>query len=91
MFMARYANPRTGKFVYPGEQRVAAAMGRKIRCVREHLKILRELEILTRVRHNAGQKGVMDEYWLTWPLDPEKVPSTFEGRPPVRLKRRRKN
>ena len=87
--MATYANHRTGRFIFPGEEAVAAAMGLQIRCVREHLDLLRELRVLTRVRHNSGQRGVYDEYWLTWPLDWEKVPMTYaaEGRrrPPVRL------
>jgi hypothetical protein len=86
--MATYANHRTGRFIFPGENAVAAALGLRIRCVREHLALLRELRVLTRVRHNSGQRGVYDEYWLTWPLDFESVPMTYTAekrRPPVRL------
>lgn len=86
MAMARFANPRSGRFIFPGEVRLAGAMQRKERHVREHLALLRELEILTRVRHNAGQKGVFDEYWLTWPLDDALLQWRIDGHPPVKLR-----
>jgi hypothetical protein len=93
LHMMTYANYDDGKQIFPGEQTIAEELGPKPRCVREHLKILRDLRILTRVRHNSGQYGVYDEYWLSWPLDPEKVPMRGpkgdNPLPPVRLFRRR--
>jgi|GEM_PF-4718027 len=72
-YMASHADYDTGKNIFPGEQLAAFECGVKYRCVREHLKILREYKLLTRVRHNSGRMGWYDEYWLTWPLDEEAV------------------
>lgn len=98
LHMMTYANFSDGKQIFPGEDLLADELGRTERCVREHLKILRELQILTRVRHNSGRRGVYDEYWLTWPLDSEKVPMRLDPDeelvpelPPVRLFRNRAN
>jgi hypothetical protein len=88
-----YANFDDGKEIFPGEELIAEELGRTQRCIREHLKILRDLQILVRVRHNSGQRGVYDEYWLSWPLDIEKVsfrpPRGDNPLPSVRLFRRR--
>lgn len=98
LHMMTYANFEDGREIFPGEALVADEIGRSLQCVREHLKILRELQILTRVRHNSGRRGVYDEYWLTWPLDAEKVPMRLDPDdelvpelPPVRLYRNRTN
>jgi hypothetical protein len=98
LHMMTYANYKDGKGIFPGEDLVADELGRTERCIREHLKILRDLRILTRVRHNAGRRGYYDMYWLTWPLDDEKVQMRLDTRndltdelPPVRLYRNRVN
>ncbi len=64
----------SGKRIFPGEKLIAAELGRTTRCVREHMKILRDKGLLTRVRHNSGRWQVHDEYWLSWPLDTDRVP-----------------
>lgn len=97
LHMMTYASFKDGKQIYPGEETIAEELGRTTRCVREHLKILRDLRILTRVRHNSGRRAIHDEYWLSWPLDVEKIPMKWPtgdsepvlALPPVRLFRRR--
>ena len=98
LHMMTYASFKNGKQIFPGEDLVADELGRTARCVREHLKILRDLRILTRVRHNSGRRAVYDEYWLSWPLDDQKVPMRLHGDdelvpalPRVRLPRNRDN
>ncbi len=89
MHMSSYADYRSGKQIFPGERYVAEALGLKERCVREHLKICRQLNILTRVRHNSGKWRIHDEYWLSWPLDEESILDKLRAKPdqltPVRM------
>lgn len=99
LHMMTYANYKDGKQIFPGESLVADELGRSTKCIREHLRILRDLRILTRVRHNSGLRAVYDEYWLSWPLDPQKVPMRLTPGdnervpelPPARLYRNRVN
>ena len=97
-YLASRADFDTGRNIFPGEDTIGANTGLKRRAVREHLKILREYKIITRVRHNSGRYGWYDEYWLTWPLDFESVPTLYgpERDPdkpllPVQLHRNRAN
>lgn len=97
-YMASRADYGTGKNIFPGEETIGAECGLKRRAVREHLKILRDLKLLTRVRHNSGRYGYYDEYWLTWPLDWSAVPMQYgperdpdKPLPAVRLPRKRDN
>ncbi|MGH3414902.1 MAG: hypothetical protein ACRDVE_18095 [Actinocrinis sp.] len=98
LHLMTYANYVDGKQIFPGEKLIAAELGRTTRCVREHLKILRDLRILTRVHHNSGRFGVYDEYWLSWPIDDETVgmrlrdeDGAIPDMPRVRLPRKREN
>lgn len=100
-YLASRADYGTGKNIYPGEETIAYECGLKTtRGVREHMKILRDLKLITRVRHNSGRYGHFDEYWLSWPLDTSiltykvgvHVRDESEGPfEPVRLKRKRDN
>jgi hypothetical protein len=98
LHMMTYANYKDGRQIFPGEGLIADELGRTTRCIREHLKILRDRRLLTRVRHNSGRLGVYDEYWLSWPLDPGVVQmrlgpdyELLGDLPPVQLPRNRKN
>lgn len=91
-----YADFEGGDEVFPGEQLLADELGRTTRCVREHLKILRDKGILTRVKRTNRRRAVYDVYQLSWPLDPERVPMRLDpderldgDLPPVRLPRNR--
>ncbi len=93
-----YADFNKGDEVFPGEQLIADELGRTIRCVREHLKILRDKGILTRAKRTNRRRAVYDEYYLSWPLDPGRVPMRLDpderldvDLPPVRLPRNRAN
>lgn len=98
-YMASRADYDTGRNVFPGEKTIAYECGlTTTRAVREHVKILRDLRLLTRVRHNSGRMGWYDEYWLSWPLDTTSLPWKYgphitPDKPlePVRLHRKRDN
>lgn len=98
-YMASRADYDSGRNIFPGEETVAYECGVKTRrCVREHLKILRDYKLLTRVRHNSGRMGWYDEYWLSWPLDTNPLPwkhgvhlDPDKRLEPVRLPRKRDN
>ena len=98
-YLASRADYGTGKNIFPGEETIAYECGLKTtRAVREHLKILREYKLITRVRHNSGRLGWYDEYWLTWPIDTEMLPYKYglhldpdKRLEPVRLARKRDN
>ena len=98
-YMASRADYSSGRNIFPGEETIALECGLKTtRAVREHLKILRDYKLLTRVRHNTGRMGWYDEYWLTWPLASDQLPWKYGAHidpdkplEPVRLHRKRDN
>lgn len=68
--MASYASP-DGTRIYPGDEKVADELDLTDRAVREHTAVLRDLGLLTRVRHHGLKTA--GEYRLSWPQDPEFV------------------
>lgn len=68
--MAQYANP-DGTEVRPGRERVAEETGYSLKQVDRHLKTLRDLGLLKRVRMGSrnGRRALADEYRLVIPPD----------------------
>jgi DNA-binding transcriptional ArsR family regulator len=68
--MAQYANP-DGTQVRPGRERVAEETGYSLKQVDRHLKTLRDLGLLVRVRMGSanGRRALADEYRLAIPED----------------------
>ncbi len=68
--MAQYGNP-DGTEVRPGRERVAEETGYSLKQVDRHLKTLRDLGLLKRVRLGSanGRRALADEYRLVIPED----------------------
>lgn len=68
--MAQYASP-DGSQVRPGRERVAEETGYSLKQVDRHLKALRDLGLLNRVRMGSrnGRRALADEYRLVIPPD----------------------
>lgn len=68
--MAQYADP-DGTKVRPGRERVAEETGYSVKQVDRHLRVLRDLGLLKRVRFGSanGRRQLADEYRLVIPDD----------------------
>lgn len=80
LVLATYADP-DGSRVRPGEDRVAAVVGRSDRQARRHLKALRDVGLIEQVSRGGGRggRGITSTYRLTIPVD---LMERFEPLPP---------
>lgn len=66
--IARYADWKTGRDVFPAQSTLARKTRLSVRSVKRHLAVLRDAGFLHRVSAATGRHGVTDVYRLTVPL-----------------------